>query len=234
MNAPSNIAFRLATLLFAILLGMQCTWLLLAETSRPGIDRLPTDATAAAAAAKERDAAAWTALIGAIRGDLWAESAFTYADLLFGKKAASPNTDTARSLARTRASLVHALDDAPHQSGAWLLLAALASNDPSAGFNATEALKMSYYTGPSDQDLMPLRLRMAVNSDTFNDVEMRQFITRDLRVFLTRKQKSTIAAAYNAASPAGKRFIEQAVKDIDPSALNSLAAAGKTGQFLPD
>jgi hypothetical protein len=74
-----------------------------------------------------------------------------------------------------------------------------------------------------------------VNSDTFNDVEMRQFITRDLRVFLARKQKSAITAAYSAASPAGKRFIEQTVKDIDPSALNSLAAAaGKTGQFLPD
>ena len=92
---------------------------------------------------------------------------------------------------------------------------------------------MSYYTAPSDQDLMPLRLRIAIRSDAFNDVEMRQFITRDLREFLTRKQKDVIAQAYNAASPAGKRFIEQTIKDVDPSVLKALPTGAK-GQALPD
>ena len=233
MNAPSRVAFRLATFLFAVLLGAQSIWLLLAEVSRPRVVRLPTDPATAAAAAMQRNAAAAAADVGVIRGDLWAGSAFTYADLLFAKTSPDANADTTQSLARARANLLHAVLDAPHQSGAWLLLAGLSLDYPSKDFDAVETLKMSYYTAPSDQDLMPLRLRFAIRSDAFNDFEMRQFITRDLREFLTRKQKDVIAQAYNAASPAGKRFIEQIIKDVDPSVLKTLPTGAK-GQVLPD
>ena len=92
---------------------------------------------------------------------------------------------------------------------------------------------MSYYTGPSEQDLMPLRLRIATYSDVLTDIEMRQFATRDLRLLLARHEKSAIAEAYNAASPAGKRFIEQTVGEIDPSAL-VLLRAGAQKESLPD
>ena len=233
MNAPSRVAFRLATFLFAVLLGAQSLWLLLAEVSRPGVVRLPTDPTTAAAAAVQRNPASAAANVGIIRGDLWAGSAFTYADLLFPKTWPDTNADTTQSLASARANLVHAVLDAPHQSGAWLLLAGLSLDYPSKDFDAVETLKMSYYTAPSDQDLMPLRLRFAIRSDAFNDFEMRQFITRDLREFITRKQKDVIAQAYNAASPAGKRFIEQTIKDIDPSVLKALPT-GASGHALPD
>jgi hypothetical protein len=225
MNASPQFAFRLTTLLFAVFLGLQCTWLLLAELSRPGINRLPTDAAfiAAGASAKQRGAAWWAAAIGGFRGDLWAESAFTYADLLLGAKQDSANGDPTKVLERTRISLDRALDDAPHDSGAWLLLAGLALRYSSFDFNAKEALKMSYYTGPSEQDLMPLRLRIAVNSDAFGDVEVRQFVSRDLRLLLERKHKSEIAAIYDASSASGRRFMEQLLGEIDPSALGTLS-----------
>ena len=101
-------------------------------------------------------------------------------------------------------SLDHALDDSPHLSSAWLLLAGLASRFPSLGLDATELLKVSYYTGPSEQDLVPLRLRIAVHSDDFSDVEIRQFVSRDIHYLLSRKQTSAIAEAYNTASPLQK------------------------------
>lgn len=233
MSAPSQFVFRTLTLLFAILLGAQCIWLLVAQISRPGIPRLPTDVADAAAASQRRGAAATAATVGAIRGDLWAESAFTYSDLLFDKTASAANADTSQNLARARISLERAVKDAPITPAAWLLFAGFALRYPSPGFDATETLKMSYYTGPSDQDLLPLRLRMAVRSDTLNDVEMRQFIARDLRVLIARKQTPEIAQTYGAASPAGKRFIEQNVKDLDPSILSSLSSDGR-GRFLPD
>ena len=234
MPEPSHVVFRLTTLLFAVLLGAQCVWLLLAEFSRPGIDALPADATTAIAAAKQRDAALWAASIGVIRGDLWAESAFTYADLVFDETGLQPNPDVARAVVRARFSLDHALSDAPHQSGTWLLLADLALRYPSPGLDAIEALKMSYYTGPSEQNLIPLRLRAATLADRFNDVEMRAFISRELRFLLKQKQNSAIAEAYNIASPAGKRFIEQTVADIDPSFLNTLPAGSVQQQSLPN
>ena len=126
MNPRSHIGFRLAILVFALLLGLQCIWLLLAELSRPDLNGLPTDAQAAAAALEQRRDATWAARISSIRGDLWAESAYTYADSLWTRPAA--DADQTKSLEQARASLYHALDDAPYQAGAWLLLAGLASH----------------------------------------------------------------------------------------------------------
>src|SRR5579883_3672012 len=79
----SRRGFRLLVLLFAGLLGAQSVWLLLAELSRADVKRLPTRPSAAAAAARQRSSALWAATFGGIRGQLWAEAAFTYADLAF-------------------------------------------------------------------------------------------------------------------------------------------------------
>lgn len=232
MNPSPHIAFRLTTLFIAVLLLIQCVWLLLAEFSRPSIDRLPTDVSAADIAAQKRDAAIWAASIGVIRGDLWADSAFTYTNLILDERRDSWTADITPTLGRARAISERAVDLAPTQFGAWLVLAGLAARYPSPGFTATEALKMSYYTGPSEPDLVPLRLRIATYSDVLTDIELRQFATRDLRLLLARHEKSAIAVAYNAASPPGKRFIEQTVGEIDPSALVFLRAEAQK-QSLP-
>jgi hypothetical protein len=224
MNGVSQIFFRFATQLFAILLGLLFIWLLLPEMSRPSIQRLPTDQASAAAAEKWRSAAAFAASIGVIRGDLWAESAFTYSNLFWD---AAPGQDLTPALQRAQLSLQNALKLAPHDSAAWLLLAALASRYPSQGFNAAEALRMSYYTGPSERDFMPLRLRLIANSNAFGDSELKQFASRDVRSLLARKQTSALAEAYGNASPTGRRFLEQTVADIDPSAVASLRAGAQ-------
>jgi hypothetical protein len=217
MNEPSHLAFRLVTSLFAMLLGVQCVWLLLAEFSRPGIYRLPTDAAAADATRNKRSGASWAAKFGAIRGDLWAESAFTYADLMWSDAESSTN------LARARSSLERALTAAPHQSSIWLLLAGLASRYQLPSIDVKEAVRMSYYTGPSELELMPLRLWwIAVHSDAFTDIELRDSISREVRLLFTHQQKSAIVAAYNAASSMGRQFIEQTIREIDPSAAESL------------
>lgn len=222
MNGMPHIFFRSATHLFAILLGVLFIWLLLPEMSRPSIQRLPTDGASAAAAEKWRSAAAFAASIAVIRGDLWAESAFTYSNLLWD--ASGPSKDLTQEAQDARLSLVNALKLAPHESGAWLLLAALTSRYPSLGFNASEAVRMSYYTGPSEWDFMPLRLRLIANLNAFDDVELKQFASRDVGSLLARKQISALTEAYRNATPTGKRFIEQTVADIDPSIVASLRA----------
>jgi hypothetical protein len=218
MNEPSHLTLRLATSLFAVLLGVQCVWLLLAEFSRPGIHRLPTDAASAAAARNKRIDATRAAMIGAIRGDLWGESAFTYADLMWDDGSGGAN------LVQARSSLYHALTDAPHQSSVWLLLAGLAWRYQLSGIDVKESVRISYYTGPSELELMPLRLWIAVHSDAFSDIELRDSISREVRLLFTHQQKSAIAAAYNAASSAGRQFIEKTIGEIDPAAVESLRA----------
>jgi hypothetical protein len=216
MSEVPQIFFRFATQLFAILLGVLSIWLLLSELSRPGIERLPTDQVSAALAAKQRSAAAIAASIGMIRGDLWAESAFTYSDLLWGD---SPGADLTQALQHAHVSAENALKVAPHQSAAWLFLAALTSHHPSQGSNPTEILRMAYYTGPSERDLMPFRLRLMARLDAFGDSELQQSASWDLRSLIARKQTTAVAEAYREASSAGKRFIEQTVADIDPSVV---------------
>jgi hypothetical protein len=200
MNQASNRAFRLSTLLFAVVLGFQSAWLLLAEFSRVEPK--------------------WAAEIGAIRGNLWAESAFTYAHLMQGDAGGDVK------LALALSSLDRALAYAPLQSSAWLMLADLALRYQLPGVDAKEALKMSYYTGPSELELMPLRLRIAAQSDAF-DIELRDTVSREVRLLLSHQQKSAIIAAYNAAQPAGKHLIEQTIREIDPSVIELLRGTAK-------
>jgi hypothetical protein len=227
---PSYAVFRLTTLVFAILLGAQSAWLLITEYSRSGITKLPTDAAAAAAAAGKRGAAASAASIGAIRGELWAELAFTYANLVVGGSGSDAASNLPGTLVPARADLDRALDDAPTQSNAWLLRSELGLLYPASGIDGAQALKMSYYTGPSEERLIPLRLNMAVRVNKFNDIELSQLVSRDLRLLLARKQNAVIIQAYNAASVDGKNFIEQSIGDLDPSLLDTLRATGTPQQ----
>ena len=93
--------------------------------------------------------------------------------------------------------------------------------------NVTEAQKMSYYTAPNDEALLPLRLRLAAQSEALNDTELQEFIRRDLRLLLASNRKSVVAETYDAASPAGKHFIEGAVSEIDSSSLGLLRAGAQ-------
>jgi hypothetical protein len=226
MDQASKLTFRIATSLFAMLLGIQCAWLLLSELSRSAISRLPTDAASAAAARNERINASLAARTGAIRGDLWAESAFTYADLIWRDAREG-------ELVQACLSTNYALSAAPPQSSVWLLLAGLASRYQLPSIDVKEAVKMSYYTGPSELELMPLRLWIAIHSDASSDIELRDFISREVRLLFTHQQRSAIVAAYNAALPVGRQFIEQTIREIDPSAAESLR--GNTqGSHSPD
>jgi hypothetical protein len=234
VSEPSYIAFRLTVLLCAVLLGAQCVWLLLTELSRPGVDHLPTTAVTAIAAAQERDAALWAARLGAIRGDLWAHSAFTYADLLFDQSsAATTNPNLTSTAAEARLSIDQALNNAPHQSSVWLLLAGIALRHHLGNADATEALKMAYYTGPNEQTLMPLRLQIATRADRFDDVQIRDFISRELRLLLRQNHRAAITDAHNTASAAGRRLIQQTVAEGDPSFANTLVSGSSSPHSSP-
>ena len=68
-------------------------------------------------------------------------------------------------------------------------------------------LRMSYYTEPSDVDLLPLRLSVALGTDTaVREAELRDLIKRDLAFVVAHQPalKQAIVAAYE---PAGSRSI---------------------------
>jgi hypothetical protein len=212
--------FRIATLVFAIVLGAQSIWLLLAEFSRPDINSMPTNSQSAALAAKRRNDATWAARIGAIRGDLWEDSAYTYSDLLWANS--SDSSENTPSLALVRDRLDRAVRYAPDQPGAWLLLAGLASRYRWSKPEPAEALKMSYFTGPSDLLLMPLRLLVTVQLDALDDSELQLLARRDIRLLFAHQGKPVVIQAYQSATPAGKHLLEQAIGEIDPTFVEPL------------
>jgi hypothetical protein len=69
--------FRAGVSVYALVLGAASLWVLLAEFSSPGIRALPTSPGEAAVAAEHRGEALWAARAAVVRGELWAEAAFT-------------------------------------------------------------------------------------------------------------------------------------------------------------
>ena len=220
MNPPLHLTFRIASFLLASVLGTYCIWLLAAELARPTVNNLPTDRQSAAIATQQRVDASWAARVGIIRGDLWAESAFALDDLLLAN-ANKNGSELTQSLGQVRGCLDRAVSYAPTQASVWLLLARLASHYHWPKPDPIEALRMSYYTGPNELPLMPLRSLMASQLPT-TAVEMQQFARRDLRLLITHQQKLAVIQAYRSATPAGRRFIEHELGDSDPSFVKSL------------
>jgi tetratricopeptide (TPR) repeat protein len=213
------VTFRTATFLFACVLAVFCIWLLFAELQRPNMFSLPTDRQSAANAAEQRVDASWAAWSGVIRGDLWAQSAFTFADLLW--TGSSGNSELAQSLDQARGALARALRYAPTRADAWIMLAELASRYHWSRPDAAEALRMSYYTGPNELSLMPLRTLVASQLPEL-DTDGQRLVRRDLHLLLTHAQKTAVIEAYHSATPAARRLIEQELGESDPNLVQSL------------
>jgi hypothetical protein len=212
---PRQTTFSVGVIILAGIVGIYCIWLLLSELTRSGVIRLPLDPQTAAAAAQKRADARWAARWGVVRGDLWAESGYTFADLLWKSSKNDPTFVQSLDLARSR--LDRAVHYAPTNAGVWLLLAGFAAQVK----DTTEALRMSYFTGPSDISLIPIRTFIAAQMPTL-DADMQQLARRDVRVLLTRQQKPAIIQAYHVATSAGKRFIDQELGEKDPNFAQAL------------
>jgi len=218
-DPPVSVTFRVASFLLGFVLAFYCIWLLFAELQRPKVFSLPTDRQSAANAAEYRVNARRAAWSGLIRGDLWAGVAFTFADLLW--TGSSSNLELTQMVGQARGALHRALSYAPARAEAWLLLAGLASRYPWSDANPAEALRMSYYTGPNDLAVMPLRTLFASQLPAL-DAEMQQLARRDVRLLDMHQKKSAILQAYHSATPNGQRFIEQELSESDASFAKSL------------
>jgi hypothetical protein len=95
------------------------------------------------------------------------------------------------------------------------------------GRESDGALRMSYYTGPNELALMPLRLSIAARSNAIGDADLQLLVGQEIRTILTRKPelKPWIVLAYRNASPEGKAFFESTVGALDPVLLTALRTA---------
>jgi hypothetical protein len=221
-SSPSST--RTSILAPACILGLAAAWLLVVEIIRPNVPYLPDDAASAEAASSHRLAAGVSAEIAILRGDLWADYAITLAPQMTMDARSPLEASAAEPLEAARSAASHAADLAPHDSRTWLYLAMieLRLNRDAAG-----SLKMSYYTGPNDARLIPLRIIVAVRSPAINDPELKLLVRSEIRAIVFRRTdaKQLLLAAYNDALPEGKRFIEAAVAELNPALQAEIRAA---------
>ena len=215
--------FRVTIFAFACLLGGCAGWILVPELLRPAAIEFPSDARSDALIYAHREAATNAARVGLVRGDLWAQAAFAYGDLIWNEQKRSSDTEMV-SFERAQALTEQALAYAPHESRLWLLLAATNLRFDWLNDKASAALRMSYYTGSNTIELVPARLLLSIQTRALQDKEFQGLVRHDIRSIVIRKSQlmPAIVAAYNNAPRLGKQFIEETLAELDPGMLASI------------
>jgi hypothetical protein len=217
-------ALRRALFGLAGVLGALAVWVLGAEILRAPLHAVPSNIEQAVYAATHRARATWAAWIGLVRGDLWTESALTFADQFWRDTEPRGGEPTPLMIARAHKAAQRAVILAPHDARAWLMLASLDTRFDWLNRKSAGALRMSYYTGFNELDLIPVRLIVAVRSDALDDGELQDMVRREIRLIITRRPdlRPILHTAYNEALPWGRRFIERTLHELDPSLLATI------------
>jgi len=213
--------FRKVLMAFAITLAIAGTWTLISELARTPRVGFPIDQNYQAAA-DQRWKAALAARVGMVRGDLWAELFFSFANSILIR--GGPDFGAIETLNEALPAARRALVYAPFRSEVWLLLAGMAKDYELQTPNAATALTMSYYTAPYNQALTALRLSLATRGNAVRDAALRQLVEQDLQIIFASRPnlRPAVIAAYATASAEGKHVIESVVEETDPSFLTRL------------
>jgi hypothetical protein len=229
MKPSPSFWFRISVLIFAIVLAVQAAWLTAAELTRPTLPYFPKNKVEEENAARAGSAAILAASIGLVRGSLWIDAAIALSSGVASNIAKVSTAEMKESIDYARAIAERAARLSPHDSRIWLLLATLDSRLNRTAREIADQLKMSYYTGPNELALMPLRIRIATGSTAIGDADLQILVAQEIRTIVLRHQdqNSSVLAAYRDASPEGKQFIESTVGDLDKGLLETIRATDK-------
>ena len=211
--------FRIVAFVICLALGGVSVANLWAEILRPPASAFP-DGSAAIPSSSDIDLARKAARIAPDRSELQANVALALAaEALHGGAGYRPDFNREAQTAARQALVAGPLD-----SRIWLVLARLQAQHALRDPRIAETLKLSYFTGPNLENLIPARLATSVASDGLNDPDLRELARGDVRLILTRHPdlKPALVAAYRNAAPGGKQFLEESIKSIDPRFMASL------------
>lgn len=207
--------FRLLALPIVLFVGMFSIASLTAELLRryqPPSKPPPASDTASAAAL--------AATIAPFREDLKADAAAAQA----AEAMSSNGLGAAASNEAARSAVKAALKIGPHDARMWLTLSLLQARANLGDALVAESLKMSYLTGPTQAGLIPVRLDLVSRINSLSDPDLQELAASDVRAILTRfaNLRPLLVKAYASGSTAGRKFLEDSAKAVDPSFAGKL------------
>jgi hypothetical protein len=218
-----TIWIRRSVIALSLILGVYSSWQLTIELLRPRVPYFLVEP--AHTNAGDVRAAAVAARIGLIRGDLWLDEA------LLASETSEPTGPGARSLPvlnEAREAATRSVQWAPQDARGWLLLSWLSAQLGLGSHQVIEALKMSYYTGPNDSALIPLRMDLAVRSTAIADPDFQSLVAGELRSAMRElRLQQAILSSYRRASPEGKHFLEVSVGALDAAMVAKMRAGAQ-------
>src|SRR5262249_831602 len=151
-----------------------------AEFMRPTLPYFPHDKESEQRASAASSAAITAASVGWVRGDLWTDAAIARSSGVAGEAVGDGDPQITIPKGRARAVAQRAARLSPHDSRTWLLLAALDSRFDWPDEIANR-LRMSYFTGPNEPALTPLRIHIATRLTEFTDPDLKTLIEQEIR-----------------------------------------------------
>jgi hypothetical protein len=212
--------FRLCVAIVVSILGGSAVCDLLAEYERPDRFPVPFSRTANAAPLKRIISARRAAALAPFRSDLMAQ----YALALTNQSLASEGSLQATNNENAQSAVRSAIALGPHNAEMWLALALLQSQINIGDPQIVESLKMSYFTGPDQKELVTARLDVGTLNNALSDPDLKELAQGDVRAILVRhpEQRGFLTGDYFRGSAVGKAFLEETVKSINPQFLDTL------------
>jgi hypothetical protein len=212
--------FRACVAISALVIGGSAICNIVAEYERPAPFPIPISRNANASPMTTILSAERAAAIAPFRSDLRAQ----YALALTNQSLASQGSLQANNNENAQSAVRSAIRLGPHNAAMWLALALLQAQTNIGDPQIAESLKMSYFTGPNQKELIPSRLDIATASNTLSDPDLKELAGGDVRTILLRypDQRQFLIGDYRRGSAEGKTFLEETVKSVDPQFLDTL------------
>mgnify|MGYP003577255966 CR=1 FL=1 len=117
----------------------------------------------------------------------------------------------------------------PTDATLWMMQAELAASRQANDQRVAELLKMSYLTAPSDFNLMPSRLDIAMTTRALSDPVLEVLAEGDVRAILRKRMdlSDKLIESYGRASEPGTAFLVRAAAS-DPQFVARLAASRRS------
>lgn len=235
VSPSSHVGMKAGISVFALILCLSGIWVLVPSVISPGHIDLPLTREAASGLKAAKPRALIAAEAAAIRGDLWAQSAFTDSGLVWLDPADAAKPASAAAVESARARVMRALSLAPIDGKGWLYAAELPPAIGQPQSNMTALLSMSYMTLPNDLSLVGSRLALAASTEALSDPDIQDFVKLDLRrvLFQHPEKKPEILAAFAKAGPQNKVLLKNLANDIDSTFAASLDANAAAPVLAP-